>query len=436
MALNDSWVGYSLTALMWATLVHRLRLVDWRPRDADAGERMVCASFFAFSLVFSLSLAPSQIWVNRLSGLPNFAELLITCGNVFGGWALQRYWAEEILQTPEVRRPLIRRAWPMVGVIGVITALYVLMLHAGVFQDNPAVVGNFTARYAAAPWVAEATLIFVGYMGLGACHLLRRSWRLAHIVDKPHLRPRAYCYTVGWALAVATNLHGGLYTSIRRLHLPFYPSPWPTAVGNLLLGGCIIMLLSPVLFNLHDWLQERRGLLHDLRQLDPLWQALCATMPQLAIAPGQTTLAETLYYRVIKTRDGIDMLQIYFDPAVIEYTQALCKDAETTGEKAQVTVEAATVGAALQAKQLDYPPARSAPRLPLPPDPSFEGELRYFQQVASAYQHSPIVACVLERDVLEQERAASAPVKRWAPDGIAIPLAPTEQRHQGGAGGG
>lgn len=397
--MSETWFFAGGAVVLWATLLHKLRLAHWRPREVS--ERALILTFLAGALVFTLALPPVYAAVDRLSGVTNSAELLIFCLAIFSGWTLQRYWVDQVLESAEGRRAIIGSAWLLIVALILMTVIFFLRVRPSLGEP---ITSRLIERYTDLPGVLEWNLVFIGYMGFAAYRLLRLSLASVRLLDEPHLRRRAWWYVVGWGFAIATNLHALIHTIARRFDLPLYTTPAPGVVTGGLLVACQAALLSPGLFTALDWLRDRLAQYQAHRRLYPLWRALYEATPGIAFFPARSALGDALvlrdldlrlHHRIIEIRDGIVALRPYLHPETAEQARAQCQAVSITGEDAQAVVEAACLAVAARAKRLDLPVEQPLTSALSPPNPTFEGELRYLGKVAWAYRHSPIVARVM-----------------------------------------
>ncbi|MEU6174088.1 MAB_1171c family putative transporter [Streptantibioticus parmotrematis] len=142
------------------------------------------------------------------------------------------------------------------------------------------------------------------------------------------------------------------------------------------------------------WLRAHRR--H--RALEPLWSALHAELPEIALAPGRPSRrlppwrAEfALYRRIIEIHDAALALRPYHDPHVASWIA----DRDPAGPGGAV-VEAAVLAAALENRRhgrrhVDDPDAgHPAPTLP----GTIDAEALWLVQVAEAFRASPVTAYV------------------------------------------
>ncbi|MEU3776936.1 MAB_1171c family putative transporter [Streptomyces sp. NPDC032472] len=140
----------------------------------------------------------------------------------------------------------------------------------------------------------------------------------------------------------------------------------------------------------------------DLRRTAPLWAALYAVRPEIALEPpvglsGDPEFA--LYRRVIEIRDGQLALPVHLHPRVPEWAADACRAARLDERRTAATIEAAVLTAALEAaaagRRYPYPatPGHAPPATP----PDLHTESSRLTLVADAFIHCPIVAGIRRR---------------------------------------
>jgi hypothetical protein len=142
------------------------------------------------------------------------------------------------------------------------------------------------------------------------------------------------------------------------------------------------------------------------RRLYPLWSALYRAAPEIALFPPRSLIADLftfrgleflLYRRVIEIRDAFLALRPYIDPEVVAHARQVCQAADLSPEETQAVVEAASLTAAVKAKQ--------SGRLVNAPESSFalssataiRSEVATLERVARYYDRSPYVRATLAR---------------------------------------
>jgi hypothetical protein len=143
-----------------------------------------------------------------------------------------------------------------------------------------------------------------------------------------------------------------------------------------------------------------------LRVLYPLWTDLYRVSPEIALAPPSSSLTDALslrdlnirlYRRVVETRDGLLTLRQYVDSQVREDAGALARAAGLSGDNLEVVTEAATVAAAIQAKEQGHAMVEGDVVAAAPADADLTAEAAYLTRLSRAYRSSPVVRTMLDR---------------------------------------
>ncbi len=378
--------GSALALLIWAGFFQQLHRVHWRL--TGKGERAFCLVLLAAGIVFTFTIPPVAATVDRALALPHFERYLIACVALFGSWTLypfvEHYWG---VSRDEAR--WLHSPWLMIGAIGALTILYGVSVQAGLDQTD-------TSLHV----VYEAHLIALGYLGLTAARMFLFGWRSARLLADPASRQRAHLYTVGWGLAVATNINATLSATHNRFATLIYTTPDPLTVTTVLLVTGVGLLSCGPLLDARDWWQ-RRG---EHRELAGFWELVYRTAPDIALIPPTPgvrgkSLGDDLdfafFRRVIEILDGLMTLRAYADPAIVDYARVLCRRDGLGEFQARATVEAAGFAVALRARERGAKPqviiqgAREGGARDL------AEEVAFLRAVYRAYRRSPIVAAAL-----------------------------------------
>ncbi|WP_370948389.1 MAB_1171c family putative transporter [Amycolatopsis sp. cg5] len=128
-------------------------------------------------------------------------------------------------------------------------------------------------------------------------------------------------------------------------------------------------------------LHRRISAIRRYRAMAPLWSALFAAQPGIALTGLPRDPEFALYRRIIEIRDGVLVLRRHIPPQVAEWVRA---------PQSPATLEAASLAAALIAKEAGHSwPA--APHAPAAVDASIESETAWLTEVARAFATSPVV---------------------------------------------
>jgi hypothetical protein len=141
---------------------------------------------------------------------------------------------------------------------------------------------------------------------------------------------------------------------------------------------------------------------HAYRRIEPLWTALRAAVPGIALDPGRELAGGAefaLYRRVIEIRDGHLALRAHFDPGLPARAADAARRAGVREADVAATVEAVTLAAAIEAGRAGrrFEPGETPPD-PLP-DADVETEAAWLVRVSRAWRRETVV---------ERVRAAAA----------------------------
>ncbi|HKN51792.1 MAG TPA: MAB_1171c family putative transporter [Amycolatopsis sp.] len=130
------------------------------------------------------------------------------------------------------------------------------------------------------------------------------------------------------------------------------------------------------------------------RRIEPLWTALRAAVPGIALDPGHRLPGGAefaLYRRVIEIRDGHLALRPHFDPALPGRVEADARRAGVPEQHIRATVEAASLAAALLAEEAGRRYQAGAEGLTYLGDADVAAEAAWLVQVAKAWQRCDLV---------------------------------------------
>jgi hypothetical protein len=131
-----------------------------------------------------------------------------------------------------------------------------------------------------------------------------------------------------------------------------------------------------------------------------------AVRRSIALAPPLSSLTDALslrdlnirlYRRVVEIRDGLLTLRQYVDSQVREDTVALGRSAGLHDDELDVVAEAATVAAAMRAKEQGHAMVEGDVVAAAPADSDLTAEAAYLTRLSRAYRSSPVVRTMLDR---------------------------------------
>ncbi|MFI6444104.1 MAB_1171c family putative transporter [Kitasatospora sp. NPDC050543] len=224
---------------------------------------------------------------------------------------------------------------------------------------------------------------------------------------------------VGLRLVAAAGAAGLVWTALSVIPLAdqlstgrqdtaedVYSAPVAVLCLTLGIGGATLTAWAGRAVAPLRWLRAWRS----YRRIGPLWSALHAARPEIALEPsapwwsrgGAGRNAEfALYRRVIEIRDGQLALRAYVHPSTARWAGEAGPGPDGTGCSA--VVEAATVAAALEAAAVDRRFGGAA--FPAPgPRPDLAAEAAWLELVAEAFTGSARVARVRRRVRAELRR--------------------------------
>ncbi len=348
---------------------------------------------FALCLAASLVLpAPGVLaWADRVTGRP---VLLILAGDALTLAAanLIVLLAVSLNGTPA---PPVRQALLAAG-----TQVLSAVLFA---TARPRMYGGGLHTSGADRWLlAGHNALFAGYALYGLALLVRELTRGARSAPPGALRAGLRITTAAavagavWAAWTADDVISLLSTGVQGGQEDAVSGVLAVVTALLTVGGATAMLWAGALGAPVRWLRARRR--H--RALEPLWSALHAVMPEIALASAEPARlgrygwrAEfALYRRIIEIRDGALALRPWSDPRSAGW-------AAPEGVAADDAVlEAAGIAAALEHRAAG-PPRRDragegGPYAVRPIPGTVDAEARWLLRVTAAFTGSPAVAAV------------------------------------------
>jgi hypothetical protein len=377
-------VSAALVALLWGSLLVKLRALHWRLRDPD--QRANCASLLAVALAMTVFHPPVYRAIDRAAGIPNFSRLLGNTLGVMSAWAFQPVIIR-LLHDRAHKRGILGSGWLVAGTIATMALLF---FRASVPVEAPT---DFQARYSAAPYTAEYRLVLLAYIGILVLQIFLRSLRNGRVVasiPQPYLRLQARVQTIGWGLGTA---YAGLESGYIALALAGVvpPHAYPTTLAYTLFAGGCAALLSGGLLGAYHWGRQYRT----YRLLYPLWRDLYRATPGIALDPPSSARADMLilrsldlrlYRRVTEIRDGVVALRRYTDAAMADQARALCCATGTPEEDASACTDAIVWAAAIQAKRRGQRVLIPVGATPMRTGMDLEVEVRHLERVAHTYR--------------------------------------------------
>ncbi|MFD4641038.1 MAB_1171c family putative transporter [Lentzea sp. NPDC058436] len=345
--------------------------------------------FSAFAILFA---APANItWINRATGVPNFAALLVYSLVVcFAGsaFALVLYWRYPAAQAWQRVRLIV------VSYATVVAAMVVLFFKSEVSEERQV---DFDTFYATQPTIAVFLFIYFVATMIGCGGQAYHCWQGSRdeaISARPWLRRglRWYCAAALFPMAFAIiKLFVLLMDWAGERSFDVLSTTAPL-MASLSMIPLVIAMALPV-FGPHrpspsQWVRRWRTYF----ALRPLHRALVHVNPGIVlVAPGKFLNPHHRVRRqIIELNDWRWALTPYFDLSVGETASSLAQRASLTKDEVAAVVEAAQLRAAGSSGGRARTPQRR-PAAEIVDGTDLAGEHDRWVRISRAYQHSPIV---------------------------------------------
>jgi hypothetical protein len=401
-------VVYPLVAVTaWVVLVFKIVALRSDRRSVALWTMSASSLFVALSGTFSTPIVYTRL--DALLGVPNLARLLSHTSIMAMGISTQA-WLLYCVSPPErLRQRVLRRASLFLVAATAMTVLFVL---APVDVDTL----EFSVRYGEAPFVAEYTVIFVGFFAAAMLEIGRLTWRFARVASDRFLRMGLRLATIGSGLGVAYCLEKATYVLMRRGGITLLPADVQESTGPILGGAAGLFLLVGITIPVwgrraaHTW-----NLYRMFRQLRMLWVDLCAAVPGIALEDPSTTRSDLspvdldyrLLRRVVEIRDAWLALAQYRDAETADLARRRGMENGLNTEAVTAVIEAAVIADAMRAKERQILATSGYDVLPRG-GADLAAEAQWLVRVARAYSHAPIGASVLrDRERSRDERTVN-----------------------------
>ncbi|WP_069811741.1 MAB_1171c family putative transporter [Streptomyces sp. TP-A0874] len=375
------------------------RLALSRGAPDDLVQRYVCG-FTGFTGLSLLVNAPPVL--GAVGGVLPVEPVILVC-RLFKTVSMMflALLAVALTAPPEAvtRRAVRRYRMYLAAVLGVMTGLFFV---AGVSVTGTAVTVH-RARWAFAVY----NLLFTGYSTACLVPMLRAlAWHRRTVVQT-RLRTGLLLLQLGvavgtvWTFWGVTDVADVLRTGQQTPGEQPVATVLSTLVVVLIIAGTTVAWWDRILAAPLRWFRLRRS--H--RALEPLWRAMHAAVPEIAMGSGtsrgrpQRLSAEfALYRRVIEIHDAHLTLRAWVPAEVPDWLE---QAASGTASKVPPSVrEAARIAAALEMRaspgpyRSDRSEASEALRTV---EGTIDAEVAWLVEVAGALLHSPVVADVRAR---------------------------------------
>ncbi|MGE0170932.1 MAB_1171c family putative transporter [Nocardioides sp.] len=340
---------YSVAALAAATAVQRV--IRARKTGQSAPSVLPLAAL-ACALVFISSA--TQAVVSLL--IPSLGRLLSNLCTMLAAFGFVRMQLLVRLSPDEVRRRLRGR-------LVILAAVMLVLIVSFTLGRRPAGIGVFD--YRGQPWLVVYALVYSIYFSLAIVDLMRVT---AQAMGKARgvLRAGVVLMTVGYLCALVyagSKVQFVVRTMLGPVAMePPCTGPFSTPVCTLSVGlpavAILFIVMGLAVAPIARWASRCRGWVTN-RQLytglEPLWQALYTTMPQIALtAPGGVDgrvpaydVDLRLYRRIVEIRDGVLILRPYRCETDTAAHRERGLALGLTGERLDAEVESADLAVAL-----------------------------------------------------------------------------------------
>ncbi len=345
-------------------------------------------SFGAFAVVFA---APANItWINRASGVPNFAALLVYSLVVcFAGaaFALVLYWRYPAAQASRRVRVIL------IGYTAVVAAMVLLFFRSDVGEERQV---DFDTHYATQPTIAVFLFVYLVATAVGCGGQAYHCWQGARdeaISARPWLARGLlwYCATGLFPVAFAVIKLVVLllnWTGEHDFDVLSTAAPLMASLGMIpLVIAMALPAFGPRRPSPSLWLRRWRTYF----ALRPLHRALVHVNPAIVlVAPGKFFNPHHRVRRqIIELNDWRWALTPYFDLTVGEAATSLAREAALPKDELAAVVEAAQLRAAGSSGRSK--PAKRRPAAEIVDGTDLNAEHDRWVRISRAYQHSPIV---------------------------------------------
>ncbi|GAA5051445.1 hypothetical protein HNP84_006453 [Thermocatellispora tengchongensis] len=306
-----SWgvLHISIAALCWLILV--VKTVDLIRNPRSRPLRSLIVTCLGLSIALTVGIPPVYASIDRLTQVPNAAKLIQHLATVGASCAVTVMLIHLAPDRPDAAGRARRR---IVLAGGVAATMAVLFFLAPVDVSEPL---WFADRYSTAPFIPHYMFLFIAVTAVACADIAVAAWRYGrqrrHGANR-YLRLGGRLVSAAAAIGVAYCLFKGLYIVARFVDEP--PSmeenviSTPLALASVALGA--VGLALPKLGRTVEAIHDRLGRVRAYRRLYPLWSALQAAMPEIALNQprGRELLAVfdidyRLYRRVIEICDGM-----------------------------------------------------------------------------------------------------------------------------------
>jgi hypothetical protein len=405
MAVDSRSVGYWIASgIVWGALGYTLRDLLRPPRHPMRW--VVCATLFFVAATNSLAAPAAITVVNRLTGVTNFAALLVYLLVVSLSASAQLlvvYWRGPVEQAWRAAR------WWLLA-YGLTDIAMIVLFVVGKTPVERRV--DFDTYYATTPFVAEFVLIYLVAQATAMGNIAWMSWRWAAVAGRPWLRRGLRVLVTGAALgfvfdicklvAVVGRAAGADLEFLNSTVAPALASP-ATVIGTV---GFILPMSGYRLTSVWGWVGRARA----YRELYPLWNALRQATPTILNGSVPLPWWESqlhLTQRIGQIHDGRLALRSFVNPEVARHALRLGRQAGLAGADLDATIDAARLKAAIaaKAKNTKFPPETTPDPKQTPGGIDGVGEVDRLTKISQAFAKSPLVTEALDAVSTSQDQA-------------------------------
>lgn len=413
-----------VTLICWIMSIYKLRdlvRAEQAARRSGAGMpnrslRSLCIALVA--ITFSLTVQPLMPDLDRFFGVVDLARLASNSATLACGTAAQAFLLYLASTDATVRRQVHRRWIALAATVLLMVALFAITPPATDVTDPRVESGEYYGDPFSGPFLFP----YLAYLAWSLVQVVILSNRYAAIAHRPLTRFGLRLIVVGsiWGLGyIAAKLTAIMVGAVRpsaALAIDAVVVACFTISILLVLIGSTIPSWGPRigLDRFWSWLMA----ILDCYRLHPLWAAISAVLPHLALlsvdkgpAGALAVAKEATLRRVrmtIEILDGYATLRPWMSGQVFKQAHQAARAAGLSGDKLNAATEAAVVAVALDAHRRRLPPAKDArdtPALPLGAarnDPTASGDghaaddVTWLAQVARLYETELISNFVAE----------------------------------------
>jgi hypothetical protein len=315
LLLQSVGVGLALLAFIY-------KLPALRRNPSDVPLRAFAATVLFMAAALTVLVDPAYGWVDRLSGIPNLAQLAGNCLGLCSSSSSLILLAN--LSYPRQRATRLTRV-SVITAAGVAAAL-ILLFFTGAPRPETR---DFWVAYMRQPEIAAYRILFVAYIAFVLANVIFLALRYASVSSRPTMR-------IGLRLVAAGGVVGQFWVVLEaaRVIAPLAGLPSPPAGAELAGRADIAVTIALIALGstLPGWGHRLRideavawsMELRSLRRLYPLWNGLHDAAPEVMLTPPRSRLADLfdfqdvhfrLYRRVVEIRDALLLLNADAGPA-------------------------------------------------------------------------------------------------------------------------